>query len=254
MGCVLQSRSYAATFVGEAPTGFLALDNFRYPVYLFVPQSYKASQAYPLIIALPDEKDSLEAYAKEWIEVAKKRGYIVLVPTMKVRMEDVPYRTDEWFLKLKKEIASRYKIAPERVYLIGKNSSAHYAAYLGVNYPREFSAVGLVGGSWAGPFEKLLHLSSRPRKQNPFFVAIPEKDQPLLKAAETKAYQLTRKGYPVYLEKISEADGKLPNDVRNRMLEWLEKKARSWVLVIKESERSRKEKFFIGIEEFFIFK
>ena len=250
--CVLHNKSCAATFLGEAPTGFMELDNFRYPVFLFVPQNYKPSQSYPLIIALPDEKDSSEAFAKEWTPLAKNKGYIILVPAMEVRSDDVPYRTDGWLLKLKKEIMSRYKIAPERVYLIGKSSSAHYAAYLGINYPREFSAVGLVGGSWTGPFEKLLRLSSRPRKQSPFFVAIPEDNPRLLKATEAKAYQLTKKGYPVYLEKISDSKGTLTNDFRNHMLQWLEKKGQSWLGVIQESERSWKEKFFIGVEEFFI--
>ena len=155
-------------------------------------------------------------------------------------------------MKLKKEILGRYNITPDRVYLIGENSSAHYAAYLGLNYPREFSAVGLVGGSWAGPFEKLLRLSSRPIKQNPFFVAIPESSSDLLKTTEEKAYQLTKKGYPVYLERISGPSGKLSEDLRDQMLEWLEKKANSWLLVIRESERSWKEKFFIGVEQFFI--
>ena len=251
-GVLSNSGARADTFFGEAPTGFLQLDNFRYPVYLLVPQTYDASRPYPLILALPDEKDSPEAYAKEWADWAKKKGYLVLVPTLKLRLEDVPYGTDEWLLNLKKEITGRYNITPDRIYLIGEGSSAHYAAYLGVNYPAEFSAVGLVEGSWPGPLEKLLRLSSRPIKQNPFFVAISENSADLLKTTEAKAYQLTKKGYPVYLERIAGPSGELSPELRDQILEWLEKKANSWLLVIKESERSWKEKFFVGVEEFFI--
>ena len=135
--------------------------------------------------------------------------------------------------------------------MIGKGEGAHYAAYLAIQHPEEFTGAGLVDGSWAGPFEKLMHPYGRPRKQIPFYVAIPTKDEKAVKAAEASAYKLVAKGYPVYLEKLEAGKDIASADVLAKVLDWLQEKSESWSKVRKDSEKRFKEKFSTGVDQFF---
>ena len=240
----------AETFFGEVSTGLMELDEFRYPVYLFVPENYQISGSYPLVMAVPGEEESAEDMIEDWSKAAKKKNWIVVVPNLpSLRSGELPYDNDEWFLNLKNTLQGRYSIAPTKVFLIGSGGAAHYAAYLGLQYPEEFSSVGLLGGSWVGPFEKITRMSKRPRKQLPFFVSMKEQNVSLMKRTEVKAYQLTKKGYPVYLEKLNSEESYSSQDVRERMMSWMQEKAQVWAEVIREHEKKLKEKVIRGVEE-----
>lgn len=241
---------FADTFYGNRPTGFLRLKEYRYPVYLYVPEHYKPERVFPLIVSLPAPGEDPKKHIESWMPFAKRRGLIVLSCELMLRYTEVPYRTDLWLLRMKNEVASRYNIPEKQIFLIGVKENAHYAAYLGTNYPKEFSAVALLDGSWVGPLEHLLHLESRPIKQIPFFVMINEKDAGRA-GIEEKALKLTDKGYPVYMELSKGKVDYSELDFRQRLLKWLREKGQSWQRVIDESQKSFKERFRKGLREFF---
>lgn len=241
----------ADTFYGAAPTGLVELTDYKYPVYLFVPPNYKPDRSFPLIVTVPGEGESPEKNIQFWTGLAKRRGLIVLAPT-NIWPEELPHqKMDDWLMRIKEDVGHRYQIAPNRVYLVGKEGGAHYAAYLGVRYPNEFSAVALLGGSWVGKFEKLIRPENRIRKQRPFFIALKGDDEDLIKKTESIAYQFEKKGYPIYFIKLAENEEFSSDDFKKKLLEWLDKESQAWLKAIEESKRSVREKILIAIEEFF---
>ena len=240
----------AAQFIGNVPTGFFQLDDARYPVYLYVPENYKPDREYPLLISIPGDAESAEQNVREWAKLAKKKSIILMAPGLKPRENDVPYQADNWILGVKNEVAGRYRIAKDKTYLVGKEGGAHYAAYLGAKYPEEFSAVALLDGSWVGPFEELIRMQSRPRRQNPYYLAFEKAKPDLLEKTKARALRFEKKGYPVYMEKLGPGEDFSAVDFKKRLVGWLEEKGRDWNRVIRNSEKSVKEKVLMGLEDF----
>ena len=175
---------------------------------------------------------------------------IILAPS-NIWPEDMPTRIDEWFLKIKKDVVDRYQVSPRKIYLVGKEGGAHYAAYLGTKYPNEFSAVALLGGSWAGKFEKIIEPQSRPRRQLPFFVALKDPDPDLLTETQQKASQFEKKGYPVYLVQLGKDEEFDSDPFKQKLLDWFDEKSAKWHERVEESKKSWKEKTSMAVEEFF---
>ena len=241
--------AHATTFYGSVKTGLLQLKDTHYPVYIYVPKKYKAKRAYAFLMVLPGSKKSPEKYIKEWTRIADKKNLIVVMPSFAIRGEDVPYRTDEWLLKLKHDLTGRYLIDKGQVYLIGQEDQAHYAAYLAVQYPREFTGAALLGGAWSGPLEKLMHFSKRSRRQVPVFVALLAKDSGWKVNAE-KADSLAKKGYKISLKELVDNQEIFSDKLRTAMLAWLETESRAHLLRVEQQEKTLGEKTRINVEEF----
>ncbi len=239
-----------ADFLGKAATGIQELKDYRYPVSLYVPESYNPSRTYPFLIAVPDSNENPAKYIEEWQSVARKKNMIVLVPSLQMRDEDVPYTTDKWLFAIKSDIQKQYKIDGKKIFLVGKNLGAHYAGYLGVKYPQEFSAVALLDRSWAGPFEKLMQFRKSPADQRPFYAAVSKTDEAGYKEAERVAFEMTRSGYPVYLEK-ADKDAFATSEFKKKVVDWLEEKSASWSQAAAESGKSFKAKTRQAVKEFF---
>lgn len=239
----------SVTFFGEVPEGLIELKDYHNPVYLFVPPGQDKSLLNSMILLIPDSRETPDALVQEWLEIAKKRKMMVAVPALKMAPGDVPYRTDEWILKIKKDLANRYHVG--RTYVIGKGVGAHYAVYLTLRHPEEFSGAGLMEGSWVGSFEKLLQLSSRPAKQVPVFVSLVAPDAEFTKKTEKWAYRFSGKGYPVYMEKFEKDEKVNSVELKIRMMDWLQKKAEAWAQVIAAKEKTKKEKISSWTKEFF---
>ncbi|HTL48217.1 MAG TPA: hypothetical protein VL688_09205 [Verrucomicrobiae bacterium] len=245
-----KSPAGADTFYGNSPTGLLDLSaEYRYPVFLYVPQNYKPDRKYPLIITVPDEGESPEKNIEYWTNLAKRRSLLVLSAT-NLWPEDTPYSMDEWILKIKREISQRYQVDPSKIFLTGKKGGAQYAGYLATNYPEEFSAVVLMNGHWDGKFGKLLHLRNRPAKQIPFLVVANEGDQPLIDAVEKSAAKFEKKGYLVTLMKAKE-DEQNSQEFKEKLLEWGQTSSETWGRKIRDSQKSWKEKSLNWMEKFF---
>ncbi len=241
----------ADTFFGEIPTGLLEITDYKYPVYLFVPSNYKPDRSFPLIVTVPGEGESPEKNIQFWTGMAKRKGLIVLAPTNIWPRELPAQDMDDWIIKIKKEIGERYQIAQNKIFLIGKEGGAHYAAYLGVRYPEEFSAVALIGGSWAGRFENLIRLEKSPRKQRPFFVALKDDDPELIRMTEKKAFEFEKSGYPIYFIKLEKDEEFTDEEFKKRVLQWLDDKSQDWLRIAEDRKKTLRERISVATEEFF---
>ena len=243
------SPGFAATFFGETPPeGLIELKEYSNPVYVFVPPGHDGFLVNSMVLLIPDSLEVPDALVQEWLKIAKKKNLIVAVPALKMNPADVPYRTDEWILKLKKDLVNRYHIG--KTYLIGKGVGAHYSAYLAMQHPEEFSGIGLIDGSWVGDFEKLIQVSGRPAKQVPFFVSLHAPEASKAQETEKWGYQLSAKGYPLYMEKFGKDEKVDSVDLKMRMINWLQKKAESWAEVVANSGKTKKEKISNWLGEF----
>ena len=244
-------QAWADTFFGERPTGLIKLDEYRYPVYLYVPEITDSAQLLPLIISLPGDGENPKKHIESWASFAKQKNLIVFTPEIKLRYTDVPYQTDIWLIRIKNDVVRRYQVASNKIFLVGTGNNAHYAGYLGAKYPKEFSAAALLGGSWVGPLEGLIPVESRPVKQLPFFVSLMKESGPTVSATQRKADELMEKGYPVNFEVIDEQQTFSKADFRQRMIGWLNAKSQTRELIVQKSEKSWKERLHKGIENFF---
>lgn len=231
-------------------TGAQDLKDYRYPVSLYVPENYDPEKTYPLLIALPDVDTDPAPYLAEWTQVSKAKGYIILVPTLKIRISEVSTHADAWLLSVKKDISTRYRVNPSRILLTGKKQGAHYAAYLGVRYPEEFTAGAFFGQAWVGPLESVLELKNKTAKQRPFYAVLDGSDENYYKATETFAARMTDKGYPVYLQKVSNEELDSVS-AKKDALAWFDEKSESWTLQITESKKGWKAKTSEVFHEFF---
>ena len=234
----------AETYFGNTPTGLLELSDLKYPAYLFVPEHYEGKSAFGLIVSLAENSEDLQKHIQDWAGAAQKKSMLMLALSIAPREINVPYKNDEWLIQLKNEVKARYRIDPTQIFLVGRGPNAHYAAYLAVNYPQEFSGAALLNGSWAGPFEKLMRFQSRAGSQVPFFVSFEKGREEGAAEAEKRATRLSEMGYPVHLERLEAGDESFEaRSFQERLMDWLKEKGQSWQVVVQEQKKTSKEKF-----------
>lgn len=224
-------------------TGLMQLPDYKYPVYLYVPDNYTAEKDYPFIISIPDEGETPDKNIQYWINVAARRTAIILSVT-NLWPDDMPTRMDEWLLRIKKDVADRYRVDKNHTYVVGMESGGHYAAYLSMTYPSEFSAVALLGEAWSGKFEQLIHPSSSTSQQIPIYVVFAKSAlTDTVEKAKQQAMELEQKGYIVSLGQLEGTESFSDMEFKLKMLSWLEEKSDDWDLKAAESQKSWKEKF-----------
>jgi len=240
----------ADTFFGEFKTGLIEIQDFKYPVFFYVPESVKPGSRYPLIISIPDEGEKPSENVQKWVKIADSMSLLVLVPTYK-RLDELPNAFDRWFFQVKEMTSSAYPVNPGKIYLVGEHGGAAYAAYLGVNYPDEFSAIGILEGPLGGQFEKLMKLQTRPAEQIPIYIAWKEGDPDKLRQVEERALEFQENGYFVEFKKFPDDTDFSKRGFKKEMLRWMSDKSADWESVVSQSKKTFKEKFRKGVKEFF---
>lgn len=242
LNCSLMINANAATVLSDAKTGFVELEGYNYPVYLFVPEQYKPMRPLPLIISFPGDGEDFEEHAKSWENIATRNSLIVAVPTVKPREGSTPGNAEDWLLRVKEGIATTYSISPGRTYLIGKDSSANYVSYLGMQHPSEFSGVALLNGSWVGALDKVMNVSQARSKQTIFFVSYDTNSQNEFAQAEMRASELSGKGYLIHIETLPAEESFEKVAFRKRLIDWLEENSILWQGAVAESQTTKKER------------
>jgi pimeloyl-ACP methyl ester carboxylesterase len=229
----------------KLPTGLMQLPETKYPAFLYVPENYTPAKNYPFILAISMPGQSPEENMQFWASIAKRRSVIVMSPASLLRPGTEPNYMDEWILKLMSDIAVRYGVDRQRTYVVGVGSdAAHYASYLGVNYPDRFSGAALLGGSWDGFMEQMMHFSSDVRKQVPFFVAFESAaDLNLMDKAKKQAMRLEQKGYLIAFSQLDPEASFDTLEFKGRLLDWLDQQSQDWVRRSADENKSWKVKF-----------
>jgi len=234
-------------FYGDIPTGFLELEK-KYPYYLYVPPDYSPERVWPLIFLVGKRGEDPRKVITPWLDWARQNEFLVAaVPNLSPE-KDIPKKADEWLLEVKQEILERFRVDTARTLLVGLDAGAHYAAYLGTNYPKEFSAAALVRDGWAGSFEKIIRSSPNPRERISFFVAL-DLGAENFPAQEARALEFERKGYAVRLEPLKA--GEDLSGVRERMIQWFLADVESRTLLREKPRHTRKERLKGVIKDFF---
>ena len=205
-----------AEFYGTPQTGLFVLEE-KHPCYLFVPATYSAEKSWPLLVLLGERGDDPQEVIEPWVEWAKKSEFLVLAPSNFLNERENPGITDQWLLKMNHQMGERYRIDPARVLLVGVGAGAHYAAYLGLNYPEEFQAAALIGDAWAGPLESLMRPQKAGEKKIPFYIAL-DPARADFPQVEAKSVELEGRGYRITLERLQAKAELAP--LRERILQW----------------------------------
>jgi len=143
-------------------TGFvyssLELGDRAYPYALYVPRSYDASRAWPLILFLhgrgecgnDGSRQLSVGLAPELLAQPERWPFLALFPQKSAK-------DDEWeqheaaLLAMLDEISGRYNVDPNRVLLTGLSQGGHGAWVLGARHPERWAAIVPVCGYPAAP-------------------------------------------------------------------------------------------------------
>ncbi len=241
----------AEIFVPAGPSGLIEVSGYKYPVYLFAPKDYKLDRTYAMVMLAPAESAKAEKQIEYLTGLAQRKSIFILAPyVLWPKAGDTPYTLDQWLFTVKKDVIERYPINPKRVYLVGKDSGAHYAAYIGVKYPREFAAVALLGQAWDGQFTQLVNPHSDPADQVPFFIALKASGDA---KARNQAWfdKLQKRGYPLHLVDYQTDEDLTTLEFKKTVFDWLEDTAQNWAVTQAESQKNWKGKFKKGVKDFF---
>lgn len=247
--CPLSPKG-SATFFGEAKTGLQNVAEDRYGYSLFVPQEYNPEQKWPLVIALHDEDERGEDYIQTWIDAAKARGMIVFCPTYQVLQGGTPYEHDERLMRLKETIQSQYEIDSSRILIVGFGTGGHYAFYLGLRYPKEFSAIASIGDAVQGSFKKLFSFSYAEVNQLPVLILVSESG-PIEKSGDTMAeLELFRKkGYQIEVVEAERAEEIKSPTANSYILEWFDQVSRERGERLEGRSWNVKQKFYEWVDQ-----
>ena len=238
-------------FATANPSGLVEISGYKYPVFLFAPKDYKTDRTYAMIMIAPAESAKAEKQIEYLTGLAQRKSLFILAPyVLWPKQGDTPYRLDEWLLTVKRDVMERFPISKKRVYLVGKDLGAHYAAYMAIKYPKEFSAVALLGQAWDGPFAQLVDPHSDAADQVPFYVALKAGGE--VRARNQVWFdKLQQKGYPLHLVDYK-GDEELDDlEFKKSVFDWLEATGQSWEASVGQGPKTWKGKFKKGVKDFF---
>jgi pimeloyl-ACP methyl ester carboxylesterase len=238
-------------FATANPSGLVEVSGYKYPVFLFAPKDYKTDRTYAMIMIAPAESAKAEKQIEYLTGLAQRKSIFILAPyVLWPKAGDTPYRLDEWLLTVKRDVMERFPISKKRVYLVGKDLGAHYAAYMAIKYPKEFSAVALLGQAWDGPFAQLVDPHSDAADQVPFYVALKAGGE-VQTRNQVWFDKLQQKGYPLHLVDYK-GDEELDDlEFKKSVFDWLEATGQSWEASVDQAPKNWKGKFKKGVKDFF---
>lgn len=236
-----------AEFYGDFPTGLLELEK-KHPYYVFVPPDYSPDRVWSLILLIGRSGQDPKEVITPWLDWAKQNHFLLLVPSIFPREGTVTYDLDRWLFGLKQEVAERYRVNPTQILLVGFESGALYAAYLGTRYPKEFSAAALVGEARPGWFKKIAEPSTDPYKQISFYLA-PDPEGKGFSEAEAWALELEKKGYRVIFEPMK--TGGDFSKLRERVVQWFQEDSKVRSALKKKPRTKWRDKTRGFLKDFF---
>lgn len=111
-----------------------------------VPQEYRTSHRYPLLIALPRAGGDASEVLTYWQQEAIRAGFIVAVP--EIRSEEKTYTASaaehKRFKKVFRRLKSELSIDTDRVFVVGHGMGGSAAMDLATAFPDSFAAVATV--------------------------------------------------------------------------------------------------------------
>ena len=245
-------RTTTATFFGDVKTGLQNVASDRFGYSLFVPADYTPDHKWPFVMALHDEGKRGEEYILSWVEAAKEHGIIVFCPTYEEPRGGVPFDHDQRLIKLKHEIGQQYELDPSRTWIAGFGSGGHYAFYMGLRYPQEFSAIASIGNAVEGNLKNLFTFSYAQVNQLPVLILVGREEE--ITDSETSLVEIEDFRSRGYLIETVEAEDVtvLANPTTNSyILEWFEQVSSERAEGLKGRPFSVKQTFYEWVDRLF---
>jgi hypothetical protein len=233
------------------PSGLLEINGFKYPVYLFVPKDYRTDRTYSMIMMAPAKLVTAQDQIDYLTGLAQRKSVFILAPyVLWPKSGTTPESLDSWLLSVKNEILQRFPIGKKRVYLVGKDSGAQYAAYMAVKYPKEFAAAALLGEAWDGPFSKLIHPQADAADQIPFYIALKaDGDAAVRNQVWLDTFQ--KKGYLLHLVDYKNDADLADLEFKKSFFDWMETASQNWAVSVAQGHQTWKGKIKKGVKDFF---
>ena len=238
-------------FGASNPSGLVEVSGYKYPVFLFAPKDYKLDRTYAMIMVAPAEDAKAEQQIEYLSGLAQRKSIFILAPyVLWPKGGDTPYTLDTWLLSVKKDMEERFPISKSRVYLVGKDSGAHYAAYMATKHPKEFAAAALFGQAWSGPFSELVQPQTDGADQIPFFVALKTGSEARAKN-QSWFDKLQGEGYPIHLVEYKNDEELADLEFKKSAFEWMETASQNWTTSVGKQQKTWKGRFKKGVKDFF---
>jgi poly(3-hydroxybutyrate) depolymerase len=149
------------------------------PYRMYVPTTYNAQRAFPLIIALHGlggtESSFFEGYGGTFPKLAEEHGYLVAAP-LGYRVDGsygwglgnppadpttrtVQERSEEDVMQVLARVRQQYNVDPNRIYLTGHSMGAIGTWKIAPKYPDLWAAIGMFAGSGnPATLERIAHI------------------------------------------------------------------------------------------------
>ena len=137
---------------------------------LYVPESYQADQARPLLICLHGAYGSGDEFIWTWMRIAKSAGYLLLAPKSMAMTWSVLYPpTDvDSITAAFDEVCEQYNVDRGRVFLTGLSDGATFSYLLAFSCPELFAGVVPIAGELSQVADRMLR--KKAAGDVPFFV------------------------------------------------------------------------------------
>jgi predicted esterase len=181
---------------GALPHRPITVDGVERRYGLYVPPSYRPSRSYPLILCLHGAGFDGDSYLERWAPRLGDR-YLLACPSI----EDGAWWTREGealVMAVFNEVARRYHIDRDRVFLTGMSNGGLGTYLIGLNHSDQFAALVPMAGAFPQGFYPLFENARR----TPLYLIHGEQDQviPVGFSRNIAAYLKREKIPAVYIE------------------------------------------------------
>ena len=156
-----QATAQAAPLPGQLTSGSYTNSSGTLNYELYVPSTYKAGTAVPLVVALHGCTETADVYRQlsGWDSLAQTKNFIVLLPQQSTSRNS--QSCWNWFQQadmqrgsgepamiagMVSSVEQKYSVDAHRVYVAGFSAGGAMANVMGATYPDMFAAVGVGSG------------------------------------------------------------------------------------------------------------
>jgi predicted peptidase len=204
------------------------------------------------VIALHDAGGRGEELIQAWAGEAKRRGVILFCPTYEEPRGDAPFDHDKRLLKLKQEIQNQYEIDAKRILVAGSGIGGHYAFYLGLRYPKEFSAVASIGNAVTGTLEKWFTYSYAEVNQLPVLILVDrEQEEPVSSETQSELEEIQSRGYVIQTVQTDDSSLLHNPSAHSYIMDWFESMSLQRQAEFQKHSFRLKERVFEWVDNLF---
>lgn len=232
LGCfaatVLACRLAGAAAPGQdlRQTYRSAIDDTDQPYRIYLPSQYDATRAWPLIIAMHgtggNEATLFDGYENDGaIKKAAEANGALLVSPLGRGVTEFRGIGENDILCVLDDVAKRYRVDRDRVYLTGHSMGGTGAAYLALHHPDLFAAAAPLAAAYSFPW------LARNAATVPFLWISGAKDSDFyMRGVLAGVERMLKFGVPVTLEVLPGEGHRGPVQDYNRVFAWLVSKKR----------------------------